>query len=161
MPSAILSPTGLTPHFLEKLERDPVVNGMFRSLPDVVNILVCLDALPPASRSIREGESDGMDNMLASLMRRMGKIASVKLFSFAADSLHSEQDLNCAHIFWQGGGRGRDIQHIEAATWHNQRLWKMVQDNVCMNKLIYVGICLGAMIAGARCPVLDAALPMY
>ena len=163
MPSVILSPAGLSDDRLKKFAKDPVVRRMFLSLPAKVNILVCLDALPLASRSLREGQRDGMDRMLASSMRRMGKRASVKLFSFEADSVDSEQDVRCAHIFWQAGGQGSIIHHMVNAINHNKQLLRTVQEYVSLNKLVYVGICLGAMMAGARlsrCPKL-AALPMY
>ena len=123
MPSVILSPSGLCDHLMTCFERDPVVCAMIRSLPDeVVNVLVCLDGLPPEKRDLRQGQADGMDRMLGSFLRRMGKVASVELFSFEADPWHCEMNLFCAHIFWQAGSSGGNTRYLVDAIDHNRWL---------------------------------------
>ena len=62
--------------------------------------------MAPDSRSLREGQPNGMDRMLNSFMHRIGKVASVKLFSFENDPYDSRVDLLRAHIFWLAGSGG-------------------------------------------------------
>lgn len=150
MPRVIFTPAGMSDDLLNRLAQDPVVVGIIHSVPDpVVNVLVCLDGLPRGQRNLRQGQSDGMDRMLTSFMHKMQKAVSVQLFSFEANQSECEMQLRSAHIFWQAGSGGGSTSYIVEAIEQNQNGWKIVQDRVLDNELVYVGVCIGAMMAGS------------
>ena len=151
MPRVIFSPAGIQDICLRKLSSNQVVRGMITRIPDpVINVLVCLDAHEPAKRTLREGQSDGMDRMLASFFQKMHKQTKVRLFSFENNENNCEEQLRWAHIFWQAGAGSGNAQYLIAAIMQKPENWKLLQNMVTTNQILYVGVCLGAMIAGAK-----------
>ena len=74
----------------------------------------------------------------------------MKLFSSEADLSKCNAQLNSAHIFWQAGSGRGDTGFLVRAIEQNRIGWRIVQDLVCRNELIHVGVCAGAMMAGSR-----------
>ena len=58
--------------------------------------------------------------------------------------------LNSVHIFWQAGSGCGDIRHLITAMDGSPAVMKTVQDRVSLNMMLYIGICVGALIAGKR-----------
>ncbi len=151
MPRVVFTPTGMSDKLLGYLRNDLAVLEMLQAIPDdVVNVVVCLDGKSPHERTLRSGEHDGMDRMLTSFLRPLNKAVNVSLFSFEDPQQICEQHLERAHIFWQGGSGGGDSSLLMRAMMQNGLVRKILQYKVCTNQIIYIGVCVGAMIAGAE-----------
>ena len=139
---------------MTKLSNDPVVRGMIASMQDpVINILVCLDGGALENQTLRQGQPDGMDRMLASFLGKLRKTANVRQFSFAASQTVGAEQLGWAHIFWQAGSGGGDTSRLVQATMQSRPLWKLLQDRVSLNEMAYVGVCVGRSY-DRRCSIL-------
>jgi len=96
--------------------------------------------------------------MLETFMRGFNKTVDVELFSFEPQSLTgaaqsltgSEMQLNSAHIFWQAGSGGGNTAFLVRAIQSNPQAWRIVRTRVASNSLIYVGVCVGACMAGSN-----------
>ena len=170
MPQIILTPAGMSDNLFKCFASDPVIRHIIASISDThVKVLVCMDGSPFEARCLRTDKKDGQDRMMNTFLRAFNKTVDVQLFSFENNSFTSSADkpaeessadkpaektthmqLRSAHIFWQAGSGGGNTTLLVQAMRCNPEACRILRERVVSNSLIYVGVCIGACIAGSH-----------
>ena len=113
----------------------------------ILKVLICQDGRRVACSAQHTTEA----TLLTKLLGRQVAV-HFKDFSFKGESTMSDEIFCQAHVmFFCGFGRGRDAERVELlkAMQRSREVSARLQDRVLKGQLLYIGVCGGAMAAGA------------